>query len=83
MVEAFNQGWLKSWIKKDFKGKKNKDLWLQLWALTGEQKVTFRWIKGHAGHPENERCHQLAEGVARGGPHLVDNVYEETARIGT
>ena len=60
VVDAVNKGWLVGWLKKGFKGKKNEDLWRRFWRIFQQHQVTFHWIKGHAGHPENERCDQLA-----------------------
>ena len=61
VVDAINQGWLVSWQKKGWKksdGKPalNVDLWLKLVPQLERHKVTFVWIKGHDGHPYNERC---------------------------
>ncbi len=60
VVDAVNKGWLAGWLRKGFKGKKNEDLWQRFWLIFQQHHVTFHWIKGHAGHPENERCDQLA-----------------------
>ena len=65
VVNAFNQHWVDGWIKKNWKrnGKepvKNTDLWKRLLAAMEPHTVTFHWVKGHAGHPENERCDTLA-----------------------
>lgn len=65
ITESVNKGWLFNWPKKgwkNFKGQPtpNTDLWKQLIPLLKKHKVTFVWIKGHAGHPENERCDLLA-----------------------
>ena len=64
VTEPVLQGWLETWAAKQFrKGKimrENADLWLELRPLLQRHEVTFRWIKGHAGHPENERCDLLA-----------------------
>ena len=65
LVDAFNQGWIKNWVKNDWKrGKsgpvKNIDLWKRLLKAMEVHKVNFIWVKGHAGHPENARCDQLA-----------------------
>ena len=60
VVEAVKQGWLWGWEKKDFKKKANADLWKRYIPLHRKYKPEFVWIKGHAGHPENERCDQLA-----------------------
>jgi len=65
VVDSIEKGWVYSWEKKGWKkadGKPalNVDLWEQLLPLLALHKVTFNWIKGHAGHPENERCDRLA-----------------------
>lgn len=60
VVKAINEGWLPSWQRKGFKKTKNPDLWLRLIPLLKKHHVTFHWIKGHAGHPFNERCDALA-----------------------
>lgn len=65
VVDAVTKGWAKkwqhnAWIKSDKKPAKNPDLWERLLALLDRHTVTFVWVKGHAGHPENERCDQLA-----------------------
>lgn len=78
LVNAFNQNWIEGWIKKGWKrGKnepvKNVDLWKRLLAAMEQHQVTFIWVKGHAGHPENERCDELATSAADGG-NLLDDV---------
>ena len=60
VVKAINEGWLESWEKKDWKKVKNPDLWKRFLEAYRLHKVTFHWVKGHAGHPENERCDALA-----------------------
>lgn len=60
VVDAVEKGWLFSWHKKNFKNKKNVDLWKRYLPLHDQHKPRFVWIKGHSGHPENERCDQLA-----------------------
>lgn len=65
LVKAFNERWIDSWIRSDFRrGKtdevKNIDLWEELVKLTNIHKVTFKWVKGHADNLENERCDKLA-----------------------
>ena len=60
VVKALNEGWLEGWKRKGFKGKKNIDLWLRFDKVFQKHRVAFHWIKGHAGHPENERCDRLA-----------------------
>ncbi len=63
--DGINLGWAKGWRqngwrKADKKPALNSDLWELLLNLCETHDVTFNWIKGHAGHPENERCDQLA-----------------------
>ena len=60
VVNAITEGWLEKWIQKDWKKVKNPDLWQRFLPLYRAHQVTFHWIKGHAGHPENERCDRLA-----------------------
>ena len=65
IIDAIQQGWAKKWRANGWmRNKKDKalnpDLWGKLLDLLEEHQVTFHWVKGHAGHPENERCDQLA-----------------------
>ena len=60
VVNAINQGWLEGWVRRGFAKVKNPDLWIRFLALYKKHRVAFHWIKGHAGHPENERCDRLA-----------------------
>ena len=60
VVKAINEGWLEGWVRKGFAKVKNPDLWIRFNALYKKHRVAFHWIKGHAGHPENERCDRLA-----------------------
>jgi len=64
--EAINQGWLFGWERKDFKNKKNPDLWKKFLPLFRKHKVEFRWVKGHANNIENNRCDELAVKASRG-----------------
>ena len=77
LVNAFSQHWIDGWQKKGWKRSgnepvKNVDLWKRLLAAMEPHKVHFNWVKGHAGHPENERCDQLATAAADGTELLVD-----------
>ena len=70
VVDAINKRWLSGWVNKGWKKSGgdpvlNVDLWQKLLPLLNEHSVTFIWVKGHAGHPENERCDQLATGYAK------------------
>lgn len=60
VVKAINDGWLENWKKKGFKKVKNVDLWMRFLEVGNKHIINFHWIKGHAGHPENERCDALA-----------------------
>ena len=65
VCNGINKGWAanwqkNNWIKSDKKPALNVDLWEQLLPLLEKHDVTFNWVKGHAGHPENERCDRLA-----------------------
>lgn len=65
VCDSVTKGWARAWqknnwIKSDKKPALNSDLWQQLLELLDIHEVTFKWVKGHAGHPENERCDQLA-----------------------
>ena len=80
VVESIEKGWLWGWEKKNFSKKKNPDLWQRYIPLHKKYKPKFVWIKGHAGHPENERCDQLAVAAAEGYELLVDEEYENSDR---
>ncbi len=66
VVKAVEEGWLNSWKAKGFKNKKNVDLWKRYLESAQKHKVRFVWVKGHAGHPQNEKCDQLAVKAASG-----------------
>ena len=76
VTDAFNKNWVKGWLKKGWKGSagpvKNVDLWKRLLSAGRPHQVTFTWVKGHNGHPENERCDQLATEAADGDALLED-----------
>jgi ribonuclease HI len=76
VVDAVEKGWLFGWVKKNFKDKKNPDLWLRFLELYKKHKVKFKWIKGHNDHPYNERCDRLAVAAAESKNLLVDEGYE-------
>lgn len=76
VVEAVEKGWLWDWEKKDFAKKANADLWKRYIPLHRKLKPRFVWIRGHNGHPENERCDRLAVSAASGYDLLVDEGYK-------
>ena len=66
VVNAINKNWLEGWQRKGFARVKNPDLWLRFLQVYKKHRVAFHWIKGHAGHPENERCDALAVAAGAG-----------------
>ena len=69
LVNGINKGWAKKWKTNGWMRNKqekalNPELWDQLLTLCEQHKITFVWLKGHAGHPENERCDRLAVAAA-------------------
>ena len=76
VTNAFLKGWLDGWQKRDWKGAsgpvKNVDLWKRVLAGAEPRELHFTWVKGHAGHPENERCDKLATAAADGTRLLTD-----------
>lgn len=80
VIKAFNEKWIDGWIKKGWKrGKnepvKNVDLWKRMLQAKEPHDVTFVWVKGHNGHPENERCDVLATTAADGTNLQVDEMF--------
>jgi ribonuclease HI len=81
VVKAVEQGWLKNWIATDFKGgKKNKDLWTRFYELSKKHKLRFRWVRGHADNPYNNRCDELATAAADSAHLDVDIFFENEAK---
>ena len=77
VVDSVEKGWIWGWQKKNFAKKANADLWQRYILLHQQFKPKFVWIKGHAGHLENERCDQLAVQAAESGKLKIDKWYEE------
>jgi ribonuclease HI len=77
VVDAVEKKWVFGWVKKQFKDKKNKDLWLRFLGLYKKHSIQFIWVKGHASNKENNRCDELATQAADNGNLLVDTWYEE------
>ena len=77
IVKAIQEKWLDKWIKTNFAGgKKNKDLWLRFYKLAKDYQISFKWVKGHADNPFNNRCDVLATTAADGRNLLIDDEYE-------
>ena len=78
VVDAVDKKWVFSWEKKNFKGKKNSDLWKRFLIVYRKHKVSFTWVKGHAGHTENEKCDVLAVEASENKQLMIDHGYENT-----
>src|SRR5690606_18909509 len=80
VIDAVEKGWVHGWMRKGFAGKKNKDLWMRFLQVYKLHRVRFVWVKGHAGHPENERCDQLAvQASLNSAKWQIDGVFESGA----
>lgn len=84
IVQAVNQGWARRWRANGWKRNKkdraeNPDLWERLLALCEIHDVTFHWVRGHAGHTENEYVDGLAVAASQGPDLAVDEQYEKGA----
>ena len=78
--DAVEKKWVFEWEKLNFKKKKNSDLWKRFLIIYRKHNVTFRWIKGHNNHPENERCDYLANKAARSSNLIRDTYYEQNIK---
>lgn len=81
LIDAISKNWIGGWQKRgwqtaDKKAVKNQDLWLRLLAAIRTHKIDWRWVKGHAGHAENERCDELANQAVKGNSLLEDIGFE-------
>ena len=78
VIDAVSKGWVFTWEKNGFKKKKNPDLWQRFLRLYRMHNIQFTWIRGHNGHPENERCDALAVAASEGADLLIDTNYEQS-----
>jgi ribonuclease HI len=83
LVDSIKKGWAARWQSNGWMRNRkekavNPDLWERLLDLCKIHKVTFEWVRGHAGHPENERCDELATSAAQGVHLPADELYEKT-----
>ena len=76
VIDSIEKRWVHGWVTKGFAGKKNKDLWLRYLELAKLHQIKFTWVRGHNGHPENERCDQLAVNAYKQKDLLIDSVFE-------
>ena len=77
LINAFTQHWIEGWIRKNWmrtktEPVKNVDLWKRLLEASAPHQITWKWVRGHNGHPQNERCDQLATSAADSG-HLIED----------
>ncbi|MFT5470800.1 MAG: ribonuclease HI [Verrucomicrobiales bacterium] len=77
LVNAMSKGWIQGWRKRGWKrpkdeALKNADLWQRMWDAVSGHKVTWKWVRGHAGNEFNEICDQLAVSAATGKKLAVD-----------
>lgn len=82
VIDGIEKGWAARWRANDWMRNKkeaaiNSDLWGRLLDLCGAHDIKFRWVRGHSGVPENERCDRLAVEAARGKNLQADEVYEQ------
>lgn len=82
IVDAVNLGWLKNWLKINFKAKANADLWLRFLEAYKRHHVKLEWVKGHHTNVENNRCDQLAVAAGKTPPLLIDEGYEALKKSG-
>ena len=83
LINAMKKGWLRNWKMRGWRTAakqpvKNEDLWKRLDAAVTDHRVEWKWIKGHAGHAENERCDELAVAAAQAPQLLVDTGFGQT-----
>jgi ribonuclease HI len=81
LVNTIEKGWARRWrVNGWMRNRKEKalnpDLWERLLSLCDIHAVSFHWVRGHAGHEENERCDELATSAARGKHLAIDSGYE-------
>jgi ribonuclease HI len=79
VIDSIEKRWVHGWVAKGFKDKKNKDLWLRYLAISKMHNIKFVWVRGHNGHPENERCDVLAVAAGKQKDLLIDSVFEMEA----
>jgi ribonuclease HI len=79
LIDAIRKNWIDGWKRRgwrtsDKQAVKNQDLWLRLTEVMAPHRIQWHWVKGHAGHRENERCDELANLAVVGGNLLDDTV---------
>lgn len=78
VADAVNKNWVFNWEKKNFKERKNSDLWIDFLKEFRKHDVRFTWIKGHNNHKQNERCDALAVAASKEKRLLIDEGFSES-----
>jgi len=76
VVDAIEKKWVFGWQKKNFKDKKNPDLWKRFLKIYPQHDIKLTWVKGHSNIPENERCDRLAVAAANKSSLKIDEGYQ-------
>ena len=80
VIDAVTKGWVFNWERKGFKKKKNPDLWKRFLKIYPKNKITFKWVPGHSGHIENERCDELAVNASIPDDLEIDEFFENSQK---
>jgi len=75
--DAVEKGWVFNWEKKNFKDKKNRDLWIRFLKIYNLHNIKFIWVKGHSNNKFNDRCDQLANNAAKSNNLIEDIGYNK------
>ena len=78
VIQSVEKKWVFNWEKKEFKGKKNQDLWRRYLLIHRKHIVRFQWVKGHNKHPQNEQCDRLAVNAAKEKNKKIDHHFEKS-----
>ena len=82
VINGIEKGWARKrrangWMRNRKERALNPDMWERLLRAVDRHEVSFNWVRGHMGHPENERCDELANSAARGSDLIEDKVFVE------
>ena len=80
VIDSVEKKWVFGWKAKNFKGKKNPDLWERFLTIYALHNVRFQWVKGHNDHPQNDRCDRLAVNAAKNGSKVKDVFFEKESK---
>lgn len=88
VINGIEKGWAAKWRANGWMRNRkeralNPDLWERLLEVVSHHDVSFKWVRGHMGHPENERCDELANGAARGTDLIADTVFDADSGAGS